>query len=207
MTQTWPMRSMPILLAAHVSKISSTTCTALASQRHHSRTEAPAHARLDLRVMVPCAKRAHLRQAALLRALRHLRGGKSDGRVGSTASWHSNAHLGRVPVQHAAVLLAMLLVLRPRVSLSKRPARRPVSRMLTRAHSGQAKKRCAHQSMPIESADSSAAADVGMMPCEPTPTGMWSNNDCASFSLTCKGARRRGSNTDRQEVVATSLHP
>jgi hypothetical protein len=28
MTQTWPMRSMPILFAAHVSKISSTTCDA-----------------------------------------------------------------------------------------------------------------------------------------------------------------------------------
>ena len=37
--------------------------------------------------------------------------------------------------------------------------------------------------MPISREASKSAAVVGMMPCEPTPTGMWSNSDWASSSF------------------------
>jgi len=43
---------------------------------------------------------------------------------------------------------------------------------------------CRDQSMPISRAWSSSAAVMGMTPREPTPTGMWSNMACASFSFT-----------------------
>jgi hypothetical protein len=60
--------------------------------------------------------------------------------------------------------------------------------------------------MPMPSAASSAAADVGMMPLEPTPTGMWSNSDCASCSFTCAHAGSRLSarlnRTQRAEAAA-----
>mmetsp|Transcript_18384 Transcript_18384/g.58615 ORF Transcript_18384/g.58615 Transcript_18384/m.58615 type:complete len:366 (+) Transcript_18384:267-1364(+) len=64
---------------------------------------------LDLRVVVAGAQSAQLRQAALL---------------------GPGAHLGGVCSEHAAVLLAVLLVLRPRVPLAQRPVHPHLQRAL-----------------------------------------------------------------------------
>ena len=40
-----------------------------------------------------------------------------------------------------------------------------------------------NQSIPISSASSKFLADVGIIPCLPTPTGIWSNTACASLSF------------------------
>ena len=47
---------------------------------------------------------------------------------------------------------------------------------------------------------SKSAAVVGMIPCEPTPTGMWSNSDCASCS-------RRGETSASVRLVRSSRTP
>ena len=54
--------------------------------------------------------------------------------------------------------------------------------------------------MPISSAASRSAPDVGMMPLEPTPTGMWSKSACVSSSMT-------GSTSSRNRFVRSSRTP
>ena len=54
--------------------------------------------------------------------------------------------------------------------------------------------------MPISSAASRSAPVVGMMPLEPTPTGMWSKSACVSSSIT-------GSTSSRNRLVRSRRTP
>ena len=97
--------------------------------------------------------------------------------------------LVRVGLQHAPVLLAVLLVLGPRVALAQRPVHSHLECLLhvsmpctltpLRQHWSTTTTKTTTRREQLEH-----LAVIGMTPLEPTPTGMWSNSACVSCSFT-----------------------
>ena len=65
-----------------------------------------------------------------------------------------------------------------------------------------------HQSMPISNAVSNVFASTGMIPFPPTPTGIWSNNACATSSFSgCTSASVKFVLTNRTPQLISKPTP